>query len=346
MANEDYIDVKFDIFEYVGQRARVRKSLNVNALKGEILREFDDIPAEDPDNYAIYLKGAEKPLDEKQTLAELDVQPQDELVFDHFRNLIRRMLAPDQVVSFVEDRTRKVFEVAWQPAVIGRPSTEIDHNIVLAVNLQTVPDGNWISRRHAQMTFSKGKYYLEPMAEYNPVYFNGKELPFGKKVELKNGDKLLLGPKKLPLTFVTKSGKPKADSTTDPASKGMGAVREKQTPQVTMSDHLSQAQGLDIPYLMILAASDERYVGKTIALDQFPFVLGRTHPWLMGEKQVSRQHIRVEKEAQIGSLLLTDLESTNGVTLDGRKIAPSMAVKIQHGAKIGLGNTLLVQLHT
>ena len=84
MITEDYIDVKFDIFEHVGQRARIRKTLTVDAVIEEILKEFDDIPSDSPEKYSVYLKGAERPLDNTKTLAELDVQPQDELLFDHF----------------------------------------------------------------------------------------------------------------------------------------------------------------------------------------------------------------------------------------------------------------------
>ncbi|MEJ2757693.1 MAG: FHA domain-containing protein [Anaerolineales bacterium] len=344
MANEDYIDVKFDIFEYVGQRARVRKSLNVHTLKDEILREFDDIPPGDPDSYAIYLKGAEEPLDEKRTLAELDVQPQDELVFDHFRNFIRRMLPPENQAVFLEDRSKKAFGIEWQPAVIGRPSTDMDHNMVLAVNLQTVPDGNWISRRHAQVTFSKGKYFIEPLAEYNPVYLNGKKLPFEKKSELKSGDKLLLGPKKLPLTFRTKGKAQESESKTDPMSKA--AAQAKVVGGSGAAASSIPSQNLEIPYMTIVAASDDGNVGKVIRLEEFPLVLGRTHPLLMGEKQVSRQHVRIEKNTPSGQLFLIDLESTNGVTVDGTKVTPNIPVEVSHGAQIGLGNKLVMQLHT
>ncbi len=339
MAKEEYIDVKFDIFEYVGQRARVRKSLNVRALKDEILREFDDIPAYDPDSYAIYIKGAEKPLDEKQTLAELDVQPQDELIFDHFRNLIRRMLPTENHAVFVDDRSGKAFSVEWQPAMIGRPGTEMDHNMILAVNLQTVPGGNWISRRHAQVTFSGGKYYIEPLAEFNQVSLNGKTLHFGKKVELKSGDKLLLGPKNLPLTFQTRGKLPKPESKTDPMSKAAAQVKVAEPPS-------APSRNLDIPYATIVAASEEQNVGKVIRFEELPLVLGRMHPLLKGENQVSRQHIRIEKNPQSGQLLLVDLESTNGVTVNGAKIAPNTPVEIGNGSQIGLGNNLVMQLYT
>src|SRR5664280_2078449 len=78
----DYIDVKINIFEHTDQRARVLGSLTPAVLINEILKEFDDIIADAPEKYAIYLKGMERPLDSDCTIIQLDIQPHDTLVFD------------------------------------------------------------------------------------------------------------------------------------------------------------------------------------------------------------------------------------------------------------------------
>ena len=202
---DDYIDVKIDVFEHTGQRARLRRSLTVTDLIGEILREFDDITADSPEKYAIYLKGFDHPLKQAETLAQLDIQPQDELVFDYVRQAIRRMLDVSQYATLREEGTGKDFDIQWQPAVIGRPSTDVDHNIILAVNVQLLPDGKTVSRRHAQITFSEGRYFVESLSEQNPTFLNGKELPAHSKREIRNGDKLALGNNRLTMTFSTQS---------------------------------------------------------------------------------------------------------------------------------------------
>ena len=74
---DDYVDVKINVFEHAGQRARVRRSITVKTLIDEILKEFDDIDADSPEKYSIQLEGIEKPLNVNQTLAQLDIQPQD-----------------------------------------------------------------------------------------------------------------------------------------------------------------------------------------------------------------------------------------------------------------------------
>src|SRR5512147_1775526 len=106
---DEYIDVKIDVFEHAGQRARLRKNLTVTTLIEEILREFDDIAADSPEKYAIYLKGFDRPLIRDSTLIQLDIQPQDELVFDYVRQTIRRMLDVSQYATLREDTTGKEF---------------------------------------------------------------------------------------------------------------------------------------------------------------------------------------------------------------------------------------------
>ena len=198
----EYIDVKIDVFEHSDQRARILESMTPTGLIQEILKEFDDITADSPEKYAIYLKGMERPLNANYTMAQLDIQPQDELVFDYVRKTIRQMLHPSQYAILREDTTGKSFDIQWQPAVIGRPTNEVDHDIVLAVNVQLVPNGMTISRKHAQITFSDGKYYIEMLAENNLLILNGKEMVLNSRKEIRNGDKIIVGRNKVPFTFI------------------------------------------------------------------------------------------------------------------------------------------------
>ena len=219
----EYIDVKIDVFEHSDQRARVLESLTPTGLIQEILKEFDDITADLPEKYAIYLKGMERPLNANYTMAQLDIQPQDELVFDYVRKTIRQMLHPSQYAILREDTTGKSFDIQWQPAVIGRPTNEVDHDIVLAVNVQLVPNGMTISRKHAQITFSDGKYYIEMMAENNLLILNGKEMVLNSRKEIRNGDKIIVGRNKVPFTFIAQQvAKPAAH---EPRSQPIPHVR-------------------------------------------------------------------------------------------------------------------------
>ena len=207
---DEYVDVKIDIFEHTGQRAKLRRTLSISGLIDEILKEFDDVSADSVAKYAVYLKGIARALTGSATIAELDIQPQDELIFEYKRQQnIREMLQPQDFASLRDETTGKNFEIQWQPALIGRPTAEADHNLKLAVNVESVPKGMTISRKHAQITFSDDQFYIEPLAENNPVFLNEKEMPFGSMWEIKNGDKLTLGRFMFTLTFISQpQGKP------------------------------------------------------------------------------------------------------------------------------------------
>jgi len=354
----DYIDVKIDVFEHADQRARVLDSLTPAGLIQEILKEFDDITADSPEKYAIYLKGMDRPLNRNYTMTQLDIQPQDELVFDYVRKTIRQMLQPSQYAILREDTTGKTFDIQWQPAVIGRPTNEVDHDITLAVNVQLIPNGMTISRKHAQITYSDGKYYIEMLAENNLLILNGKEMVLNSRKEIRNGDTLLAGRNRVPFTFIAQQSSKAA--TREPRSQPIPPVASQPMPSQPPSMHPAPSQP-SVPaesfegtfigmgesvasYLVIERASTKEQAGQRIDITAYPFTLGRTIPILSVEQEVSRRHAEVSFDPQTKMFTITDLKSTNGVTLDGRKIEPNRPYEIRVGTRIGLGKVVIVRL--
>jgi pSer/pThr/pTyr-binding forkhead associated (FHA) protein len=352
---DDYIDVKIDVFEHTGQRARVRKSLTINALIEEVLREFDDIAGDTPEKYAIYPKGFDNPFKPHETLTELDIQPQDELVFDYMRQAIRRMLDVEHYATLREDSTGKEFDIQWQPAVIGRPSKiDVDHDNILAVNVQLLPNGITVSRRHAQITFSEGRYFIEPLAEQNPVFLNGKELPFQTKREIRNGDKLSFGNKKLTMTFFkqiqrvsqTITAVSILQSGSQPVPTATSIPIQPSLPAPTDVNGTILSSKTPTAALVIEESSSLDTVGNHIKLTGFPFTLGRVLTSLNSEEEVSRKHAEVNYDKQSSLFTITDLQSTNGVTLNGVKITPDVPHVISPDMRIGLGSVLVLRLET
>jgi len=350
---DEYIDVKLDVFEHVGQRARLRKSLTVRGLIEEILREFDDIAADAPEKYVVFLKGMERPLNASATMEQLDIQPQDELVFEYARQNIRRMLDPEQYAFLRDEANRRVYDLQWQPAILGRPTNEAEHNIMLAVNLQLHPKGSSVSRNHAEITFSDGHYYLEPLAENNPVAVNDKLVPFNARRELKHGDRINLGRNNLPLTFLTQAAasRPIPSQPTPPpqpqASREQISQAASAQPAVYSTadegkTHLVQ-EGYQIARLVIEKSTTPGQDGQWLELLTYPSYVGRDIPLLSGEKDVSRQHIEIRFDPATRKFLLTDLKSTNGVFLDETRIEPNRPYEIRAGVKIGLGTNLLLR---
>ncbi len=331
---DEYIDVKIDVFENAGQRARVRRTLTARGLIQEILKEFDDIPADSPEKYAVYLKGDDRPLKADANLVQLDIQPQDELVFDYIRQTLRRMFKPEQAAWLREESTAKVFHLEWQPAVIGRPTNEADHNLTLAVNVQALPDGMTISRRHAQVTLSEGRYFIEALAENNPVLVNGKEVPVNARREMKNGDKLVLGRNNVTFTFLT--NKPGESNVRTP----LPASLPRPSTPVTPLAPPAPAR----PALVVEQASQPSNVGQRLELLNFPFLLGRDLPQLLGEADVSRRHAEINFDPAAQKFTAADLGSTNGTFLESGAIPPNLPCDLPRGSRLRLGPKVVLRL--
>jgi pSer/pThr/pTyr-binding forkhead associated (FHA) protein len=367
---DDYIDVKINVFEHTGQRASIRKSLQVKMLIEEILKEFDDIGSDSADKYNLKLKGVDRPLDPNLTVNQLDIQPQDELTLGYVQQSLREMLDPADYAVLREVTTGKEFDIQWHPALIGRPSTEVNHNIMLAINMQLVPSGMTISRSHAQITFSNGSYYIEPLSTNNPTFLNGKEIPFNGYREIHNGDRISLGQHKVTLTFETRkrpSGSAKP-GTSQPASQPPSQPRppsqsysqppsQPRPPSQPVSSPVSQpvpeAQDRDatrigssspgVSHFVLEKCTDITKIGQTIALETYPFILGRSIPLLSLEGDVSRQHAEVRFDAGSNKYFIKDLRSTNGVTINGVKIEPEAVYEIVPDTLIGFGQYVVLR---
>lgn len=355
---DDYIEVKIDVFEHTAQRARLRRTLTAGVLVDEILKEFDDVSADSPGKYALYLKGADRSLNASFTLEQLDVQPQDELVFNYVRQTIRQMLDSKNYAFLRDESAGRVYDIQWQPAIIGRPTNEADHNINLAVNLQLHPKGQTVSRKHAQITFSDERFIIEPLAENNPVYINGKQVPFGARKEIKNGDRILIGRSDLLMTFTTQTQAPAAahESRSRPVAQPpvSGSQPLPQQPsRAGYSQPLNPEVEQDKTYiapsiptsagLVVERATDMNKVGQRLDLVNYPYLLGRDLPLLGGESEISRRHAEINFDRNTKKYFLTDLNSTNGVTIQGTRIEPNRPYEIYPDMHIGFGQNFILR---
>ena len=197
---DEYMLINIDVFDQKGNQARVRKALTIGGLIDEILREFDDLDRRIPHAYAIYLKNHAQALDRNRTLAQLDIQPRDELEFRYARRSRREALPATRKAFLHEEATRRIFELRWQPAVIGRPDSDPAHNELLAINCEQFADGLRVSRRHAQITADRGEFYLESLSPNNPTVVNEEEVTQRRK--LRSNDRIRMGKTQICFLFV------------------------------------------------------------------------------------------------------------------------------------------------
>lgn len=83
-----------------------------------------------------------------------------------------------------------------QPLVIGRASSS--HTVDMDLNALD-PDA-FVSRRHAQITYAEGRYWVSDLGSSNGTFLNGHRLEPNRPVALSHGDRLRLGRVELAFT--------------------------------------------------------------------------------------------------------------------------------------------------
>lgn len=339
---DEYIEIRLDVFEHVGQRARVMKSLKVGELIDEVLKEFDDVPSESPERFALYLKGNKRPLAKEHTLIQADIQPQDELVFEYVRQDIREMLEPQQYAFLRDEETGRLYGIEWTPAIIGRPTNEAEHNIMLAVNLQVHPQGMTVSRKHAQIVLVDGNYYLEILTDSNPTTLNNKILSVQTMAKIHHDDVILFG-KKVKMTFLQQSAILQKVTPHPGSVKPVRArVEPVSTPRPAVIASPPAAAnetriGLVVPSLHLFIEKATATAGQRIELSEYPAVIGRGHPLLSVEKEVSRNHLEVRYDPAQDAFFVVDLSSGNGSVLNGNRMTPGTPYIFKPEMRLELG---------
>ncbi len=61
------------------------------------------------------------------------------------------------------------------------------------IDVSTLKDANYMSRKHARFHFKKGSWFVENLSTKSFTYVNGKQVPPETEVEILGGDRLTLG---------------------------------------------------------------------------------------------------------------------------------------------------------
>lgn len=97
-------------------------------------------------------------------------------------------------VWLVENRTLTEYDLAWQPAIVGRKDhRNPTNNRLLAADLEEIEELPTVSRHHACITEKQGQFYIEDIQGRNPVYVDGARLHSGTQYPLSAGDIIQVG---------------------------------------------------------------------------------------------------------------------------------------------------------
>ena len=188
------------------KRVNVRASLTVGNLIAAIKDKFN-LDGE----FRLSPAGAAEPLPPETPLDQAGVHDDSTLVcvpvteatgtLDAIRTGERHEFSKAyKRVWLAESSTLAEYDLAWQPAVIGRK----DHrnpmnNRLLAVDLDTAEELPTVSRHHACITEKRGQFLLEDIQGRNPVYLDGTRIRQGTQHPLTAGQSIQVG--RVRLTF-------------------------------------------------------------------------------------------------------------------------------------------------
>ena len=106
---------------------------------------------------------------------------------------------------------------------------------------------------------------------------------------------------------------------------------------VRLADFLAGDPPLPIAYLLVVNGDDR---GRTLVVEQLPAVIGRgaEADLVVADDTVSRRH--AEFRGDRAALSVTDLESSNGTTLNGNPIVGELV--LHDGDILGFGSAIVV----
>jgi hypothetical protein len=192
------------------KRVNVRSSLMVGNLIASVKDKFN-LDGE----FRLTLPGAAEPLVPETALDQAGIAEDSTLLcvrvteatgtMDAIGRGERQTFSKDfKRVWLVESSTLAEYDLAWQPAVIGRK----DHrnpmnNRLLAVDLEPVEELPTVSRHHACVTEKRGQFFLEDIQGRNPVYLEGTRLRQGSQQPLTAGQTIQVGRVRLTFNLIT-----------------------------------------------------------------------------------------------------------------------------------------------
>jgi hypothetical protein len=204
----DRVTLTIHLNEQSKKQVNLRRNVMVQAFIEEILGKFEFAKGD----YSLFRMGQEEPLDSGRTLAQYGLKNGDELVIKKSPPALKsRILTTIETGDRVpmsgsygayleEERHGLIFEIQWQPAIIGRIyQMNPSQNKLLAIDLSGVEGSEFVSRHHACISEKGGQFFIESLNPRNPTYINDQALDYLQEHILQPGDRVRVG--KIVLTF-------------------------------------------------------------------------------------------------------------------------------------------------
>lgn len=195
-----------------------------------------------------------------------------------------------------------------------------------------------VSRRHAKLQKQSGTYLLQDLGSYNGTIINGTRVSDTRSI--KHGDQIVIGDYKLAIVeeSAAQVGTPSAAASTPPATAAMTAPDAPMMapPSAGAGGHVGQPTIPAIPSALpvnpeaIVVPEDIQQLRLVflapagtpgpVSISKLPMLLGRSEvaDISLPFSSISREHARITLDN--GQLVIEDLGSSNGVTVNGTKV--------------------------
>lgn len=182
------------------RRVNLRSSLLVSNLIATTKDKFNL-----DGNFELRLKDSRQPLKPDSELDEAGVTEDSVLVcsrvleatgtLDAIKRGAREGLSKKFKRVYLQDERNLIeYDIAWQPAIIGRKDVrDPSKNKLLAVDLEDLEEATTVSRHHACITEQNGSFFIESINERNPTFLGDARLRPGVKHPLPAGSKIRAG---------------------------------------------------------------------------------------------------------------------------------------------------------
>jgi pSer/pThr/pTyr-binding forkhead associated (FHA) protein len=222
-----------------------------------------------------------------------------------------------------------------------------------------------VSRRHARIVRMNGAVAIEDLGSYNGVRVNGTRI--AQRTSLTISDRVQIGDYLIELKAEgAEIAGPSDDGKTQPVERIDPAALMRSTPgmqqpqlvgnpnatMVALADtdpnqqamrqqaqmaHAPMAQASGNARLVILSST---FAGQTFELNKPQLIIGRTddNDIVINHRSISRNHAKVVREADTGRFTISDLQSSNGVRVNGEEYGK---VELRRDDMVDLGHVRL-----
>lgn len=96
--------------------------------------------------------------------------------------------------------------------------------------------------------------------------------------------------------------------------------------------------------ITVLNAAGSAAPNGPISISPLPFVIGRTEGALIIQNpNISRKHVQITFDVAQQTYMIRDLNSSNGTTINNRRLVPGQDTRLTNGAVIGLGPNIILR---